>query len=105
MNSTISRQPDGSLIWTGTVTAEDAPALSLAGADLLRVAAPGTIPLLDVDGLHSANSLVAALLLGWWRMAASRGETLRVRGASASLCSVLDVYGLGWMLEAASASS
>ncbi len=104
MSSGIRLQSVGHLAWYGIVTAEDAASVSRQGAMLLENTNNSEVRL-DVHELESANSLVAALLLGWWRIVTTKGHLLKVQGASPSLCSVLDVYGLGWMLDSAQSTA
>ncbi len=94
----ISRE-DGRLALSGRLTIDTTPALYRTGAQMLE----NDDLLVDLAAVEAVDSSAVSMLLGWSRVAQSRGRSLRVAGWPEGLVSLADLYGVLEMLPQSSA--
>jgi phospholipid transport system transporter-binding protein len=87
---------DDRLLLSGAITFEDA--LTWRESVLQQIDRDGLV--IDLSGVHEADSAALSLLLEWHREAKARGYGVRYANLPAAIRSLADVYGVSALIPA-----
>ena len=83
----------------GVIASDNVLELRAEGERLLAERGAGDVVNLDLSELEAADSAPVSLLLCWQRQAARAQVTLKFAAVSESLRALLELYGLGGLVE------